>query len=230
MWISSRNRSRKYGYDAAPIHGDLDQSQRTRTLDGFRNGELRILVASDVAARGLDVPSVSHVFNFDVPGHPEDYVHRIGRTGRAGREGKAITLCNPRDEKALDAVEKLIQKVIPRLENPLGDSAPTPEATQDEQNTTGEKKSSRSRSRSRSRSKSSGKEAAPQPEAQSAEAPAEADTTQKSPEKSADKPEKPRDSGRSGGRGGRGGDNKTVGMGDHLPTFIAKSFEDRRTG
>ncbi|MEO1140293.1 MAG: DEAD/DEAH box helicase, partial [Pseudomonadota bacterium] len=81
---------KKYGYDAAPIHGDLDQSQRTRTLDGFRNNELRFLVASDVAARGLDVPAVSHVFNYDVPGHPEDYVHRIGRTGRAGRDGKAI--------------------------------------------------------------------------------------------------------------------------------------------
>ncbi|MCL4120433.1 UNVERIFIED_CONTAM: hypothetical protein GTU68_001662 [Idotea baltica] len=67
---------KKYGYDAAPIHGDLDQSQRTRTLDGFRDGSLRFLVASDVAARGLDVPSVSHVFNFDVPGHAEDYVHQ----------------------------------------------------------------------------------------------------------------------------------------------------------
>ncbi|MGA0429992.1 MAG: DEAD/DEAH box helicase, partial [Paracoccaceae bacterium] len=78
---------RKYGYDAAPIHGDLDQSQRTATLDKFRSGELRFLIASDVAARGLDIPSVSHVFNFDVPSNSEDYVHRIGRTGRAGRQG-----------------------------------------------------------------------------------------------------------------------------------------------
>ena len=110
---------KKYGYDAEPIHGDLDQSQRTRTLEGFRDGKIRLLVASDVAARGLDVPSVSHVFNFDVPGHPEDYVHRIGRTGRAGREGKALTICSHRDEKQFDAVEKLIQKDITRLENPL---------------------------------------------------------------------------------------------------------------
>ena len=110
---------KKYGYNAAAIHGDLDQSQRMKTLDDFRDGNLRLLVASDVAARGLDVPSVSHVFNFDVPGHAEDYVHRIGRTGRAGREGKAITICVPRDDKALDAVEKLIQKDIPRLENPV---------------------------------------------------------------------------------------------------------------
>lgn len=115
---------KKYGYDAAAIHGDLDQSQRTRTLEAFRGGELRILVASDVAARGLDVPSVSHVFNFDVPGHAEDYVHRIGRTGRAGREGKAFTICNPRDEKAFDAVEKLIQKEIPRVEVEIKSSRP----------------------------------------------------------------------------------------------------------
>ena len=114
---------KKYGYDAAPIHGDLDQSQRTRTLDGFRAGDLRFLVASDVAARGLDVPAVSHVFNFDVPSHAEDYVHRIGRTGRAGRDGKAIMICVPRDEKNFEDVERLVQKEIPRLENPLGGGA-----------------------------------------------------------------------------------------------------------
>jgi superfamily II DNA/RNA helicase len=117
---------KKHGYDAAPIHGDLEQSQRTKTLDGFRAGDLRFLIASDVAARGLDVPSVSHVFNFDVPSHAEDYVHRIGRTGRAGRDGKAIMICTTRDEKNLDDVERLVQKPIPRLESPLG--TPEPEA------------------------------------------------------------------------------------------------------
>ena len=121
---------KKHGYDAAPIHGDLDQSQRTKTLDGFRNGDLRFLVASDVAARGLDVPSVSHVFNFDVPSHAEDYVHRIGRTGRAGRDGKAIMICVPRDEKNLADVEHLVQREIPRLENPLGDK-PTAKPVKD---------------------------------------------------------------------------------------------------
>lgn len=118
---------KKYGYDAAPIHGDLDQSQRTKTLDGFRKGELRFLIASDVAARGLDVPSVSHVFNFDVPSHAEDYVHRIGRTGRAGRDGKAIMICVPRDEKNFEDVERLVQKEIPRLENLLQTDAPAAE-------------------------------------------------------------------------------------------------------
>ncbi|HUO01664.1 MAG TPA: DEAD/DEAH box helicase [Rhizomicrobium sp.] len=98
----------KHGFDAAPIHGDLDQSVRMKTLERFRSGELKILVASDVAARGLDVPSVSHVFNFDVPIHADDYVHRIGRTGRAGRSGQAFMLATPRDAKYVEFIEKLI--------------------------------------------------------------------------------------------------------------------------
>lgn len=143
---------KKHGYDAAPIHGDLDQSQRTKTLDGFRAGDLKFLIASDVAARGLDVPSVSHVFNFDVPSHAEDYVHRIGRTGRAGRDGKAIMICVPRDEKNFEDVERLVQKEIPRLENPLGGDNPAeakaPAATSgDDTKTTEKPKRSRSRSR-----------------------------------------------------------------------------------
>ena len=104
----------KYGYQAAPIHGDLDQTKRTETLESFRDGDLRILVASDVAARGLDIPSVSHVFNFDVPIQAEDYVHRIGRTGRAGRDGTAIMICSKRDRKNFANVEELLQNEIPR--------------------------------------------------------------------------------------------------------------------
>jgi superfamily II DNA/RNA helicase len=111
---------KKYGFDAAPIHGDLDQSQRTRTLDGFRDGSLRFLVASDVAARGLDIPAVSHVFNFDVPSHAEDYVHRIGRTGRAGRKGVAVTIATPGDKKYLDAIESLVKAPLPRGAMPEG--------------------------------------------------------------------------------------------------------------
>ena len=104
----------KHGFDAAPIHGDLDQSLRMRTLERFRGGELKILVASDVAARGLDVPSVSHVFNFDVPIHADDYVHRIGRTGRAGRSGQAYMLSTPKDAKYVDVIEKLTGKPMAR--------------------------------------------------------------------------------------------------------------------
>jgi superfamily II DNA/RNA helicase len=102
---------KKHGFDAAPIHGDLDQTTRTKTLEGFRNGELRLLVASDVAARGLDISDISHVYNFDVPHHADDYVHRIGRTGRAGRTGVAYMITTPADEKSLDKVLKLIGKV-----------------------------------------------------------------------------------------------------------------------
>jgi superfamily II DNA/RNA helicase len=141
---------KKYGYDAAPIHGDLDQSQRTKTLEGFREGALRFLVASDVAARGLDVPSVSHVYNFDVPSHAEDYVHRIGRTGRAGRDGTAIMICTARDEKNLADVERLVQREIPRLDDPLGGGkAPTAEAATPEQDAPKSDKPKRTRSRSR---------------------------------------------------------------------------------
>ena len=97
----------KYGFDAAPIHGDLDQSQRTKTLDMFRKGELKLLIASDVAARGLDIPAVSHIFNYDVPHHADDYVHRIGRTGRAGRSGEAYMIVTPNDARGYDKVLKL---------------------------------------------------------------------------------------------------------------------------
>jgi superfamily II DNA/RNA helicase len=106
----------KHGFDAAPIHGDLDQSLRTRTLERFRAGELKILVASDVAARGLDVPAVSHVFNFDVPIHADDYVHRIGRTGRAGRSGATFMLASHRDGKYIEAIEKITGQKLDRRE------------------------------------------------------------------------------------------------------------------
>ena len=100
---------KQHGFDAAPIHGDLDQSLRTKTLASFRSGELKLLVASDVAARGLDIPDVSHVFNYDVSHHADDYVHRIGRTGRAGKLGQTFMIVTPGDDKSLDKVLKLIK-------------------------------------------------------------------------------------------------------------------------
>ncbi|MGN6584486.1 MAG: helicase-related protein, partial [Rhizobiaceae bacterium] len=100
------------GFNAAALHGDMDQPARMAALDSFRTGGVALLIASDVAARGLDIPDVSHVFNFDVPTHAEDYVHRIGRTGRAGRAGKAFTIVTRSDGKYLDAIEKLIGQDI----------------------------------------------------------------------------------------------------------------------
>ena len=105
---------KKAGFSAGQIHGDMEQGDRIRELDRFKSGEILILVASDVAARGLDVPGVSHVVNYDVPHHAEDYVHRIGRTGRAGRTGIAYTLMTPDEAENLHEVEKLIGHKVPR--------------------------------------------------------------------------------------------------------------------
>ncbi|WP_297340556.1 DEAD/DEAH box helicase, partial [Pseudophaeobacter sp.] len=273
---------KKYGYDAAPIHGDLDQSQRTKTLDGFRDGQLRILVASDVAARGLDVPSVSHVYNFDVPGHPEDYVHRIGRTGRAGREGKAITICSSRDEKALAAVESLLQKEITRLENPVKKAEPAKRSSAKKAAETSAKSETSARGKSYSRGKASADTAAPeavaaetiqadaaavadQPDAgksetaqsnkrksdsrqaegnksegrsrssnrasnkKTEEAPAQSSSSQSTSSQSSASNSKS-NRGRGGKQGGRRDDRTVVGMGDHMPSFIALSFDERRAG
>jgi len=114
---------RKSGFASGEIHGDMDQSSRIAELDRFKSGEVNILVASDVAARGLDIKGVSHVFNFDTPWHPDDYVHRVGRTGRAGAKGKAFTLVTPEDAEAIANVEKLTGIEIPVFE--LGGSVRT---------------------------------------------------------------------------------------------------------
>src|SRR6476659_2531416 len=113
----------RHGINAVALHGDLDQSARTAALDAFRNGEAKLLIASDVAARGLDIPDVSHIFNFDVPHHADDYVHRIGRTGRAGKSGTAITIVAPSDGKAVAEIEKLIGQSIAWAASPSGAEA-----------------------------------------------------------------------------------------------------------
>ena len=173
----------KYGFNAAPIHGDLDQKNRMNTLDDFRTGSLQFLVASDVAARGLDIPSVSHVYNFDVPINAEDYVHRIGRTGRAGRVGKAVMVCAPKDRKNLKAIEALIGKSIPRVDNPNSDIS--------QENFTGPKSTQHENIAADNRTRHG----------------------------------KP---GNSSLRKHTKADKKAIiGMGDHLPTFIALSFQQR---
>ena len=106
---------KKRGLSVGALHCDMDQATRLDTLEGFKRGDVTLLVCSDVAARGLDIAGLSHVFNFDVPTHAEDYVHRIGRTGRAGMTGRAFTFATPEDWKFLSAIEKLIGKAIPRV-------------------------------------------------------------------------------------------------------------------
>ncbi|NND22791.1 MAG: DEAD/DEAH box helicase, partial [Silicimonas sp.] len=195
---------KRHGFDAAPIHGDLEQSQRTRTLDAFRDGSLRFLVASDVAARGLDVPAVSHVFNFDVPSHSEDYVHRIGRTGRAGRDGKAIMIAAPSDDKLLAGIERLIDKTIPRADTPdAPDAEPRGEPRQKPR-------------QDRRREDKGPAERRDRPN----DAAAEADQPSRRPEKREDQ--------HRGRRDTRRGKDGVVGMGDHMPSFIAMSFEERK--
>jgi ATP-dependent RNA helicase RhlE len=113
---SLANALEKKGHKVAQLHGDRSQIQRTKALEGFRDGKYDILVCTDVAARGLDIDGVTHVFNYDIPQNPEDYLHRIGRTARAQKEGDAITFVTPAEWQALSQIEKALGKQIPRAE------------------------------------------------------------------------------------------------------------------
>jgi superfamily II DNA/RNA helicase len=246
---------KQHGFNASPIHGDLDQSVRTKTLDGFRDGSVHLLVASDVAARGLDIPAVSHVFNFDVPSHPEDYVHRIGRTGRAGRLGKAYTIAVTSDDKYINAIESLVKMPIPRAEVPEG----ALEAASDSVERPREERGAKSRGgRGEGRG---GRDRAPREDKPAevvavVEAVAEpvvaAVREERSPRRddrreerteprpdhrredrreerprdavADDRRQEPRRDERRDYRGGRDNIDRVVGMGDHVPDFILRSF------
>ncbi|RWR52980.1 DEAD/DEAH box helicase [Sinirhodobacter ferrireducens] len=225
---------KSHGFDAAPIHGDLEQSVRMRTLDAFRDGKLQLLVASDVAARGLDIPAVSHVFNYDLPSHAEDYVHRIGRTGRAGRLGTAYSIATPSDEKYLGAIEHLVKITIPRAEAPegftLSDAAHRePKVYEEKDGRSSSRGGSRSRTRSRSRDRDRD-EARPAPAAEPVvEAVVEAPVAEapKREERRDERREERRDDRRERDRS-RPRDRDTgpvvVGMGDHVPDFLLRPF------
>jgi len=239
-----------HGFDAAPIHGDLDQSQRMRTLDGFRDGTLRFLVASDVAARGLDIPAVSHVFNFDLPSHAEDYVHRIGRTGRAGRKGTAISIATPSDQKYLDAIEALVKKPIPRGEIPegfeLSEAAQRPARKDDDRPGRGAPRAKSRDDKRERRIKPHGQEAALEPLPEVApivvaaeSAPAAERRTERDQDRAPRPPREPRNDERREDRrqDRREGDRRegrrpnrddrdppVVGMGDHVPDFLMRGL------
>ncbi len=201
------NSLKVHGFDAKPIHGDLDQSHRTRVLDEFRQGQVKLLVASDVAARGLDIPNVSHIFNYDVPNNVENYVHRIGRTGRAGRTGSAFTIClSPADDAAFAAVEELINLKVSRIE--------LPDAAREEiSRLDGSKKGARDERKPRSRST----------------------RTKPEPVKSKDRKSGSRsDRGqvRQGSRTPAPDPERqapVLGMGPHVPEFMKKPFGSNRT-
>jgi superfamily II DNA/RNA helicase len=217
----------RHGFNAAALHGDLDQRARMAALDSFRTGEAMLLVASDVAARGLDIPAVSHVLNYDTPHHPEDYVHRIGRTGRAGRTGHAITLVAPGDEKNIAAIERLIGEPIAWQGPPLADMP------------RGERRSDSSRERSRSprgrkpgRGSSGGRASSPAPERSSAapersSAAPERSRSSSAPERATPPPPRPKSSPRTNPRPTperRSPDQEgpVMGLGDHVPAFLMR--------
>ncbi|WP_152047855.1 DEAD/DEAH box helicase [Aureimonas psammosilenae] len=135
----------RHGFSVGALHGDMDQRARMAMLHNFRENKIQLLVASDVAARGLDIPAVSHVFNFDVPIHAEDYVHRIGRTGRAGRSGKAFTLVSRSDTKYLDAIQKMLGNDLGWLDDKDLSQLPAPEAFDKDQGERGGRRGSSSR-------------------------------------------------------------------------------------
>jgi superfamily II DNA/RNA helicase len=187
----------RHGFSVGALHGDMVQSARFATLEKFRAGELRLLVCSDVAARGIDIGGLSHVFNFDVPHHAEDYVHRIGRTGRAGKEGRAFTIATPDQHDAVVAIEKLTGGIaIPRIEVEGFDHLDWTEGSGDR--------------RRRSGGKGKGKPATPPPAAKKAQqpAPVPAPVAAATPEAPVAKMQsEPRPRHQRGERGGeRGGD------------------------
>ena len=218
----------KHGYSVGALHGDMDQHSRLKTLDAFRDNEITLLVASDVAARGLDIPNVSHIFNFDVPTHAEDYVHRIGRTGRAGRSGEAITIATRAEGKYIDAIERLIGKAIVRADDAPMEMAP-PEGSERDR---GRRRPDRQGKATESRgSRRRGRKAAAKA---SDDKTGERKTDErKTDEVKAAKPAKDRNgSDRDGGRkrGGRKrGEGKkgrredaAVGFKDHVPAFLLR--------
>jgi superfamily II DNA/RNA helicase len=158
---------KQHGFAAGEIHGDMDQSARIAELDRFKSGQINILVCSDVAARGLDIKGVSHVFNFDTPWHPDDYVHRIGRTGRAGATGRAFTLVAAEDAEAIENVEKLTGGQIPEFA--LDGKGDSPAREEQADHDASERSSSGSNRRSRpgrpDRAKPEAREPAPEVEA-----------------------------------------------------------------
>jgi superfamily II DNA/RNA helicase len=217
----------KYGFNAAALHGDMPQSRRTETLERFKEGEIRFLVASDVAARGLDIQGMSHVFNFDVPIHAEDYVHRIGRTGRAGREGRSFTIATPEDGRFVDAIAKLIGKEIPTIAiDGLGAAELSPDGDSGESRHRGRGDRGRNRRDGRRPSAPPEREARrDQPRRQEGER----QQQPRPPLREAPRPVTMDPEGkvtplprRDERRDDHEDDRRVVGFGDHLPAFLAR--------
>ena len=239
---------KRHGYDVGALHGDMSQPARMDTLSRFKNNEIRLLVCSDVAARGLDISALSHVFNFDVPINAEDYIHRIGRTGRAGMEGRAFTLATPGDARAVASVEKLMGKAIPRVEasgvasSELGDPEeggrgrgrgrrkPAAKAPAKPKEKTAAKPETETKPEAAADSETPDKpkraprrrKAAAKPDDSAADKPDTKDSAEKAAKPVADekKPAKPRRS--PAKKDTSGDDDAPVGLGDHMPAFLMR--------
>mgnify|MGYP003134231200 CR=1 FL=1 len=210
------------GYQVAAMHGDMDQSQRTETLKRFKNDEIRLLICSDVAARGIDVLGLSHVFNFDVPMSADDYVHRVGRTGRAGKEGRAWMLATDSEEKYVKAIESLIKRDIEVIDMNGGKS---PGAAQSASKSKSTEQSSHKSERSEDTKTKSSKKPSPQKsERKPSEAPKESDKSQEpNKQKQSDNPYHNKSANRSNHSNKNSDeDNGTTGFGDEMPAFFSK--------
>jgi Superfamily II DNA and RNA helicases len=212
----------RHGFSVGALHGDMDQRSRTTMLANFKDNNIKLLVASDVAARGLDIPDVSHVFNFDVPIHAEDYVHRIGRTGRAGRSGKAFTLVTKADTKYLDAIEKLIGQNIEWLNGDLS-ALPPADESQDE----GRSRGGRDRDRRKGNKKDDGRRAEAAAATEETDVPTEARAPRRNenrpaPQARNDRPRPANDDHRERRRRRDHDDDgpTPVGFGDDIPAFM----------
>jgi superfamily II DNA/RNA helicase len=235
----------KHGFNVAALHGDMDQRSRMAALEGFRSGGTQLLVASDVAARGLDIPDVSHVFNFDVPHHSEDYVHRIGRTGRAGRKGTSYTLVTTEDRKSLAAIEDLIKTRI-EWEGLTPEQLPAEETR--EPTRRGSARGSRAERGPRGRgarerapagdrvpsperaslvTSAPGVEIAPLAPATRHERPSAARTPAKPPVPAGRPPRPAAEFGRRGAGAEREHDAPVIGLGDHVPSFLLRPVRVR---
>jgi superfamily II DNA/RNA helicase len=223
---------KKHGFKASPLHGDLDQRVRMATLANFKSGEIDFLVASDVAARGLDIPAVSHVFNFDVPTHAEDYVHRIGRTGRAGREGTAITIATNSEKKYVDAIEDLASKKLPVMELegfelPQGsDDRPRGKGRSDKRSDSGKKRPPRGRSGNKNADRSSSDS-----HTDKKDEPAKAKSSEerkKRPSRRKGASPKTAQSSNNENKAAKPRGDQSSAMGDHMPAFLMNTSKPKK--
>jgi superfamily II DNA/RNA helicase len=214
---SLRRQLERAGMNVGDIHGDLDQAQRNQALDAFKKGSIDFLVATDVAARGLDIAMLPCVINYDVPTHAEDYIHRIGRTGRAGQEGRAFTLALPEDQRFIDAINNLTGKVIPKLElpdvKPATAAAPVARATPVAPATPAAPAAPTERPRRRAAAAEAGSSDAPRSRRRAA--PRARVQTESEP---ASRPAAAEPNRRGSGRH----EKPVVGMGDHVPLFMQR--------